>query len=219
MVNRVKSLVIVLKGLSYFHCAQSRARTLHASDVISTSIRLSARAHPAPYAASFVTLSPPPARSLGHALSACADVGPVRSPIDPPSSKRIAAVQAGQPVQNTLLMRSSEAQTSRPGPSNAVQYEMSTPPRSEKLKPPQEMSLLEKIQSDRTLRDQYNRIAASPKLSPAAAIAARQIARSYAAAVTLGEKALEYERQINDPQSQAESMRALGIIPLLDGSR
>jgi len=77
------------------------------------------------------------------------------------------------------------------------------------------MSLLEKGQYARTQRDKYNRIATAPSLSPEAAVAARNLARSYAAAVTLYEKAVEYERQVNDPQSQAELMRALGIKPLL----
>jgi hypothetical protein len=64
-------------------------------------------------------------------------------------------------------------------------------------------------------RDKWQRIMNRPELSPQAALAARNLYRSYSAAVRLGEKALEYEARVNDPQAQAANMRALGIKPLL----
>ena len=52
-------------------------------------------------------------------------------------------------------------------------------------------------------------------LAGPAALAARQLARSYGAAVTLGQKALLNQQAENDPDSQNDLMRALGISPLL----
>jgi hypothetical protein len=43
--------------------------------------------------------------------------------------------------------------------------------------------------------DRYRKIAADPKVSHRAALAAQQLARSYQAAVALGEKALQYEQE------------------------
>jgi hypothetical protein len=83
------------------------------------------------------------------------------------------------------------------------------------LKPIEQMTLPEKVQDARNKLDYWSRIAADPSLSPAAAQFARNSARSYQAAVTLGEKALQYERQVNDRESQARLMRSLGIEPLL----
>jgi hypothetical protein len=48
-------------------------------------------------------------------------------------------------------------------------------------------------------RDRYRRIAADPKMSHRAALAAQQLARSYQAAVALGEKALQYEQEKQRP--------------------
>jgi len=91
---------------------------------------------------------------------------------------------------------------------------MSPQPRSDDQKPRQELSLQEKHEDAVNKLDHWTRIAASPNLSPAAALFARNVARSYRAAVTLGEKALEYERQVNDRESQAALTRTLGIKPL-----
>jgi hypothetical protein len=43
----------------------------------------------------------------------------------------------------------------------------------------------------------------------------RKVVRRYRAAVTLGEKALLYERHVKDGESQARLMRSLGIKTLL----
>jgi hypothetical protein len=92
---------------------------------------------------------------------------------------------------------------------------MSPQPRSGTPKSSKKMTLQEKHQDARDKLDHWTRIAAAPNLSPAAAQFARNTVRSYQAAVTLGEKALQYERQVNDPESQAQLMRSLGIKPLL----
>jgi hypothetical protein len=81
-------------------------------------------------------------------------------------------------------------------------------------KPSDEMTLQEKVRDARHKLDCWTRIAADPDLSPPAARFARNVARSYQAAATLGEKALQYERQVNDRESQARLMRSLGIKPL-----
>ena len=78
-----------------------------------------------------------------------------------------------------------------------------------------ELSLQEKHRDALNKLDHWTRIAAYPELSPAAALFARNAARSYQAAITLYEKALAYERQLNDRESQAQLMRTLGIKPLL----
>jgi hypothetical protein len=83
------------------------------------------------------------------------------------------------------------------------------------LKPIEEMSLQEKLQDARRKLDYWTRIAADRDLSLPVAQFAQNSARSYQAAVTLGEKALQYERQVNDRESQARLMRSLGIKPLL----
>jgi hypothetical protein len=92
---------------------------------------------------------------------------------------------------------------------------MNRQPKSDNPKPRQEMSLQEKHEDTLNKLDHWTRIAADPDLSPAAALFARNAARSYQAAITLYEKALAYERQLNDRESQAQLMRTLGIKPLL----
>jgi len=77
------------------------------------------------------------------------------------------------------------------------------------------MSLQEKLQDARNKLGLWSRLAVDPDLSPPAVQFARNMARSCQAAITLGEKALQYERQVNDPESQARLMRSLGIKPLL----
>ena len=62
-------------------------------------------------------------------------------------------------------------------------------------------------------------MAESPNLSLPAALAARNLARSYRAATVLYGKALQNQQAENDPDSQADLMRALGINPLLPGPR
>ena len=93
---------------------------------------------------------------------------------------------------------------------------MSTKPQSPKSKPqPEPLSLEQKLQQDQASRDRWNQVAASPDLSLPAALAARQLARSYGAAVTLGQKALLNQQAENDQDSQSQLMRLLGINPLL----
>ena len=94
---------------------------------------------------------------------------------------------------------------------------MSTPqakqqPQKQPAQPP---SLQQKLQFAQAQRDRWSKVAADPNLSLGAALLARQAARSYAAAATLGEKALANSQAENDPASQSLLMRALGISPLL----
>lgn len=63
------------------------------------------------------------------------------------------------------------------------------------MKPYAELSLTEKLERARADVAKWSRIAADPDLSPAAALAARNMARSSQAAVTLGEKALQYQQE------------------------
>jgi hypothetical protein len=83
------------------------------------------------------------------------------------------------------------------------------------MKPHVPMSLPEKLAQARADVAKWSQIAALPNLSPSAALFARNMARSSQAAVTLGEKALAYQQQENDPEAQANLMRLLGISPLL----
>jgi hypothetical protein len=83
------------------------------------------------------------------------------------------------------------------------------------MKPHAPLSLQEKLDQARRDLARWSHIAADPDLSPAAALAARNAARSSQAAVILGEKALAYELAVNDPVAQASLMRLLGISPLL----
>jgi hypothetical protein len=82
-------------------------------------------------------------------------------------------------------------------------------------KSPRARSLPEKLEQARTDVAKSKRIAADPELSLRAALAAWNLARSSQAAATLFEKALQYERQVNDSESQARLMKSLGIKPLL----
>jgi hypothetical protein len=82
------------------------------------------------------------------------------------------------------------------------------------LKP--DATLQEKTDFARVQRDRYAKLAAAPEMSPEARAAAHQLARSCGAAVILYERAIEYERQLNDRESHAKLMRSLGIRPLLD---
>lgn len=81
--------------------------------------------------------------------------------------------------------------------------------------PERPLSLQEKLQQAQSQQQRFALLAADPSLSLPAALAARSLARSYGAAATLGQKALDYEAQVNDPESQGMLMRALGINPLL----
>jgi hypothetical protein len=58
------------------------------------------------------------------------------------------------------------------------------------MKPKTPQSLHEKLEAAKADAAKWSQIAASPGLSPTAALAARNMARSCQAAVTLGEKAL-----------------------------
>ena len=90
---------------------------------------------------------------------------------------------------------------------------MSTP--QAKPQPQQPPSLPAKLAFAQAQKERWSKVAADPNLSLGAALLARQAARSYAAAETLGQKALQNQQAENDPSSQAMLMRALGINPLL----
>jgi hypothetical protein len=89
----------------------------------------------------------------------------------------------------------------------------STPSRQQQEERP--LTLQEKLQEVQAKADHYERLAADPNLSRGAALAARQLAVSFGAAVSLYQKAIEHEEKINDPVAQANLMRSLGIPPLL----
>jgi hypothetical protein len=83
------------------------------------------------------------------------------------------------------------------------------------MKPHAPLSLQDKLEAARADLAKWSQIAADPELSLPAALAARNVARSSQAAVTLYEKALLHQQQENDPAAQASLMRLLGISPLL----
>jgi hypothetical protein len=62
------------------------------------------------------------------------------------------------------------------------------------LNTPPYRSLSEKLEQARADVAKWNRLAALPGLSPAAALFARNMARSHQAAVILGEKAMAYQK-------------------------
>jgi len=80
---------------------------------------------------------------------------------------------------------------------------------SKPSKPWESMSLEQKGQYTLAQLDKWTEIAACPNLSSGAALAAKNLARSYAAAVTLYEKALAHQAQTRD--RQAALMRMFGI--------
>jgi hypothetical protein len=82
---------------------------------------------------------------------------------------------------------------------------------SEPSKPWKSMNLEQQQEYALAQLDKWTKIAASPNLSPAAAQAARELARSCRAAVTLGEKALAYRAQTRAPDGQADLMGMFGI--------
>ena len=101
---------------------------------------------------------------------------------------------------------------------------MSMKPRSPKpSKPGQDsqqdkpLSLQEKTDFAKMQQSRYSQIAATPGLSLPAALAARNLARSYGAAAVLGEKAQAYNQELDDPAAQADLMRTLGISPSRPG--
>lgn len=79
----------------------------------------------------------------------------------------------------------------------------------------QPLSLEQKLAEDRSNADRWGQVAESPNLSLPAALAARNVARSYRAAVVLSQKALQNQQAENDPEAQNQLMLALGINPLL----
>lgn len=81
----------------------------------------------------------------------------------------------------------------------------------------QPLSLEQKLAEDRSNADRWGQVAESPNLSLPAALAARNVARSYRAAVVLSQKALQNQQAENDPEAQNQLMLALGINPLLPG--
>jgi hypothetical protein len=74
---------------------------------------------------------------------------------------------------------------------------------------PEPLSLDQKLQAAQASADRWNQVAASPSLNLPAALAARQLARSYGAATTLYQKALDNQKAENEPNP--ELMRVLGI--------
>ena len=92
---------------------------------------------------------------------------------------------------------------------------MSTPQPSQKKQPQVPLSLDQKLLYAQSQRDKYNQVAASPDLPLPAALAARNLARSYGAATLLFQKAQAHEAAENDQDSQNSLMRLLGISPLL----
>jgi hypothetical protein len=83
--------------------------------------------------------------------------------------------------------------------------------------PEQPLSLPQKLARVRSEQEEWARIVADPTLSPEAAYAARQAYRSSQAAVKLGEKALAWQQEQNQPSEQGEQFmlaRALGMPSL-----
>jgi len=79
----------------------------------------------------------------------------------------------------------------------------------------QPLSLEQKLAEDQSNADRWGQVAESSNLSLPAALAARNVARSYRAAVVLSQKALQNQQAENDPEAQNQLMLALGINPLL----
>ena len=84
----------------------------------------------------------------------------------------------------------------------------------QRAQPKQPLSLDQKLQLAQQSRDQYAELANNPELTLPAALAARNLARSYGAATQLYQKAKDNQAAENDPDSQNDLMRALGISPL-----
>ena len=87
------------------------------------------------------------------------------------------------------------------------------------IEPKRNPTLSQKVAKVKAERDQWAQIAADPSLSPEAAHAARQAARSSQAAVTAGEKALSWQALSSDQQEaqmseQQTLARALGMPSL-----
>lgn len=80
----------------------------------------------------------------------------------------------------------------------------------------EQVSLADKLKYVQAKRARYEALAADPNLSPAALLAAKSLARSYAAAERLYHGAAAYEAKLNDRAEQARLMRSLGITPLDD---
>ena len=68
--------------------------------------------------------------------------------------------------------------------------------------PAQEPSLADKVTQAQADKEMWGQVAAHPNLSTAAASAARDLARSSAAALTLGQKALTYQDANSDQMMQ-----------------
>jgi hypothetical protein len=84
---------------------------------------------------------------------------------------------------------------------------------SESRKPQAQLSLQEKLDQARADLAKWSQLAASPNLSPPAALAARNMARSSQAAVTLGEKALAYQQESHQNLARVLGIVALGAAP------
>jgi hypothetical protein len=78
------------------------------------------------------------------------------------------------------------------------------------------LSLPERVEQERANVAKWKAIAADPELSQEAALFARNIARSSQAALTLGEKALQYQKDSQaklDEALQARLARTLNVTP------
>ncbi|MFZ2066270.1 MAG: hypothetical protein WAV27_09835 [Xanthobacteraceae bacterium] len=76
------------------------------------------------------------------------------------------------------------------------------------------LTLAAKLEYAQAQHARFAALAKSPNLSAQAAWAAQSLARSYAAAVSLCQGAIEYEAKENDRAAQSALMRSLGITPL-----
>ena len=94
---------------------------------------------------------------------------------------------------------------------------MSSKRQSQSKKQPEQPqpSLPEKAANDLAQQQKWSQLAANPNLSPQAAQAARNLARSYAAAQRLGDKALGYQDPNSDQLAEQDPMltRLLQIPP------
>ena len=87
---------------------------------------------------------------------------------------------------------------------------MKSQPKSPKQKqqgqPQPEPSLQDKAALAQASQQKWSQLAADPSLSPQAAQAAKNLARSYAAAQRLGDKALAYQSPNADQQAEQDPM-------------
>ena len=89
---------------------------------------------------------------------------------------------------------------------------------SQKSKQPEpQPNLPQKVASDQAEQQKWSQVASSPNLSPQASVAAKNLARSYAAAQRLGEKALGYQDP-NGDQTAEQDPNLTRLLQLQPGS-